>query len=294
MSASLVVALPGNDALAARLAKGLGGELADAEFRRFPDGESYVRLATPMTGRSIVLACTLDRPDEKFLQLAFAAATARELGASRIGLVAPYLSYLRQDKRFRPGEAVTSTVFARMLSSSLDWLVTIDPHLHRFSALDEVYRIPTRTLHAAPLIARWIGDNVSRPLLIGPDAESEQWVAAVAAGCQAPHIVLEKVRHGDRDVEISLPDTRPWRNRTPVMIDDVVSSARTMIEALSQLKKQACKPAVCVGIHGVFAPGAYDALKAASSRIVTTNTIPHETNAIDVTPLLSGAIATIS
>lgn len=294
MSAPLIVSLPSNDALAARLAEGLSGELADAEFRRFPDGESYIRLATPVTGRTVVLGCTLDRADEKFLPLAFAAATARELGATKVGLVAPYLGYMRQDKRFKAGEAVTSALFARMLSSSLDWLVTVDPHLHRLSALDEIYGIRTRTVHAAPLIARWIVNNVSRPLLIGPDAESEQWVAAIAAECRAPHIVLQKVRHGDRDVEISLPDLGHWRNHTPVLIDDIISSARTMIAAISQLRNQVSNPAVSVGVHGVFAPGAYEGLKAISSRIVTTNTIPHETNAIDVTPLLLEAIRTIS
>jgi ribose-phosphate pyrophosphokinase len=294
MSAPLIVALAGNDALAARLAEGLSGELADAEFHRFPDGETYVRLITPMTGRSVVLACTLDRPDEKFLQLAFAAAAAREFGATKVGLVAPYLAYLRQDKRFKEGEAVTSALFARMLSSGLDWLVTVDPHLHRLSALDEIYGITTRTAHAAPLVARWIVNNLSRPLLIGPDVESEQWVAAIAADCRAPHIVLRKVRHGDRDVEISLPDVGHWQNHTPVLIDDIISSARTMIEALSQLRKQACRPAVCIGVHGIFAPGAYEELKAISSLIVTTNTIPHETNAIDVLPLLLEAIRPLS
>ena len=294
MSAPLIVALPGNELLGARLANELGGELADAEFRRFPDGESYVRLATPAAGRSVVLACTLDRPDEKFLPLAFAAANARELGASSIGLVAPYLGYLRQDRRFKPGEAVTSALFAQMLSSNLDWLATIDPHLHRLSALDQIYGIPTRTLHAAPLIARWINDNVAQPLLIGPDVESEQWVAAIAAECHAPQIVLEKVRRGDRDVQISLPDVGSWRDHTAVLIDDIISSARTMIAAISQLRNQVSNPAVCVGVHGVFGPGAYEDLKAVSSRIVTTNTIPHETNAIDVTPLLLEAIRTLS
>jgi ribose-phosphate pyrophosphokinase len=294
VSVLLIVALPGNEALAARLAEGLGGDVADAEFRPFPDGESYVRLATPVKDRSVVLVCTLDRPDEKFLRLAFAAAAARELGASRIGLVTPYLGYLRQDTRFKPGEAVTSALFARMLSSSVDWLVTIDPHLHRLSALDQVYAMPTRTLHAAPLIARWIAENVARPLLIGPDAESEQWVAAIAAECRAPHIVLQKVRRGDRDVEIFLPDLGPWRSHAPVLIDDIISSARTMIETLVQLTNAAANPAICVGVHGVFAPGAYEGLKALSARIVTTNTIPHQTNEIDVTPLLLEGVRSIS
>ena len=291
MSAPLVVALPGNERLATSLAKGLDGEVANAEFRRFPDGESYARLDTPVEGRSVVFVCTLDRPDEKGLSLLFAAATARELGASQVGLVAPYMCYLRQDKRFKPGEAVTSALFARMLSSAFDWLATIDPHLHRVRTLDEIYTTRTQTLHAAPLIARWIARNVSRPLLIGPDTESEQWVAEIARSSGAPYVVLKKVRYGDRKVDITIPDLQRWSDRTPVLVDDIISSAQTMAKTLSHLQRLGTKPAVCIGVHAVFAPGAYETLQTASpAQIVTTNTIAHPTNAIDVSALLANAV----
>jgi ribose-phosphate pyrophosphokinase len=295
MTTPLIVALPGNEGLAVDLARGLGAELAETEFRRFPDGESYVRLDTEVTGRSVLLACTLDQPDEKFLTLMFSAVNARDLGAARVGLVSPYLAYMRQDKRFRPGEAVTSALFAGLLSAGLDWLVTIDPHLHRVSTLDAIYPIETRVLHAAPLVARWIVEHVSQPLLIGPDAESEQWVGTIAAECGAPHIVLEKRRRGDRAVEISVPDMRRFQDRTPVLVDDIISSARTMIEALSHLRTADMKPAICVGVHAVFATKAYGELRAAGGeRIATTNTIRHETNDIDVTPLLVDAVRTLA
>jgi ribose-phosphate pyrophosphokinase len=237
------------------------------------------------------LACTLDRPDEKILALLFAAATARELGAARIGLVAPYLAYLRQDTRFKPGEAVTSTLFAGMLSGAIDWMVTIDPHLHRLSALDALYTIPVRTLHAAPLIARWIANHVVQPLLLGPDVESEQWVGDIARYCGAPYVVLEKVRHGDRAVDISIPDIQRWRERTPVLVDDIISSAQTMTKTLTHLRALGMKPAICIGVHAVFATGAYEALQAAApARIVTCNTITHRTNGIDVTDLIANAV----
>ena len=291
MTAPLIIALPGNESLATALATGLEGEIARVEFRRFPDGESYVRLDTPAQGRSVILACTLDRPDEKVLALLFAAATARELGASRVGLVAPYLSYLRQDKRFKPGEAVTSKLFARTLSGAFDWLVTIDPHLHRIGALDEIYATRTSVLHAAPLIGRWIAANVRMPLLIGPDAESEQWVSEIARGCDAPYVVLHKVRHGDRNVDISIPYIQQWRERTPVLVDDIISSAQTMGKALSHIQQLDAEPAFCIGVHAVFSPGAYETLQAAlPSRIVTTNTIVHRTNEIDVSALLADAV----
>jgi len=125
----LLFSLPGNDAFATMLAAALGGERGELEHRRFPDGESYVRLHTPVAGRAVAFVCSLNAPDEKTLALLFAAGAARELGAARVGLVAPYLAYMRQDKRFQPGEALTSAHYADLLSRAFDWLATVDPHL---------------------------------------------------------------------------------------------------------------------------------------------------------------------
>jgi len=287
----VILALPGNEAMAAAIAKKSGAQLGELEFRRFPDEEAYVRIKTPVEGAHVGLVCTLDRPDGKTLPLLFCAALVRDLGAAQVGLIAPYLAYMRQDRRFKPGEAVTSVEFSRLLSEAVAWIVTVDPHLHRVSKLDQLYDVPSRTLHAAALISHWIRVHVDSALLIGPDAESAQWVGAVAADAGAPHLVLEKIRHGDRDVEVSVPNVAKWRGHTPVLVDDIISTARTMIETTAALRSAKMKAPVCIGVHAVFAPGAYDALREGAARVVTTNTIAHESNTIDVSGMLADAIA---
>jgi ribose-phosphate pyrophosphokinase len=249
---------------------------------------------TTPAGRVVALVCTLDRPNDKLLSLLFAAATARELEASKVGLVSPYLAYMRQDRRFKPGEAVSSRQVAHLLSSSFDWLVTVDPHLHRYGSLSEIYSIPTRVVHVAPLISQWIRMNVQNPLIIGPDSESEQWVAAVAQEADAPHAVLEKIRHGDRDVEIKLGDLDRWKGRTPVLVDDIISSGRTMLESLRLLTAQGWAAPVCLAVHGLFADRADVLLAQAGARVVTSNSVPHATNDIDLTPLLAEAVSQIA
>lgn len=282
--------LPGNESLAQSIADSHGAEAAALEVRRFPDGESYVRYSENLKRRRVILVCTLDRPDEKFLPLIFAAAAARDLGAAEVGLVAPYLAYMRQDRRFRPGEAVTSTYFARTLNHWFDWLVTVDPHLHRRSSLSEIYSILTTELSAAPSISSWIGEAVKNPILIGPDSESEQWVAAVADNIGAPFVVLEKTRRGDREVEVSVPQVKRWQNHTPVLVDDIISTARTMIETAEHLKAAGMASPVCIGVHAIFAGDAYQALQVNAEKIVTCNTIPHVSNAIDLTELLAAGV----
>ena len=129
----LTLAIPGNEDFARRLSQTYGSDVGRIETRRFPDGESYVRLHGETAGQVVDLICTLTHPDPQFLLLVFAADAARELGAREVNLVAPYLAYMRQDKRFHDGESVTSRSFARMVSSTLDKLLTVDPHLHRYA-----------------------------------------------------------------------------------------------------------------------------------------------------------------
>lgn len=291
MTAPLIIAMPGNETTTRTLAQALRADVGELELHTFPDGETYLRFVSDLSGRALVIVCTLDRPNDKILPMLFAAAAARELAAEKVGLVAPYLAYMRQDRRFKPGEAVTSREVGRLLSDAFDWLVTVDPHLHRYGALADIYRIPTRVVHAAPLISQWIKAHVTKPFVIGPDSESEQWVSAVAKEADAPYTVLEKVRRGDRDVEISVKNLRDFDGRTPVLVDDIISSGRTMIEAVRLIMKRGGTPPICVAVHGLFADHCDSLLAQAGARVVTSNSIPHATNGIDVGEFLANSVS---
>jgi ribose-phosphate pyrophosphokinase len=279
---TVLIAVPGSEASAQRLATRLGLDVIVPELRQFPDGELYVRIDRDAVDADAVIVGNLR--GDNFLRVAFIAATARDLGAARIGLVAPYLAYMRQDSRFKRGEGVTAAYFAELVSRTVDWLVTVDPHLHRYPSLDGIYSIPTTIAHAAPAIARWIADEVDHPVLVGPDAESAQWVQAVAAQCSAPYLILEKTRRGDRDVSVTAPDG-PWNGHTPVVIDDIVSTGKTMIEATRQLRAAGSAAPMCVAIHAVFADAeavVHELTGAGAAGIVTCNTIAHASNRICV------------
>lgn len=289
----LLVALPGNEEMARRLAGLVEADICEIETRQFPDGETYLRFPRSPEGRSVALVCTLDRPDPKFLPLVFAASAAKQLGARRVGLIAPYLCYLRQDKSFHPGEAITSATFARALAAEIDWLVTVDPHLHRYNSLDAIYTIPSRVAPAASAIAQWIAVNVAQPLIVGPDSESEQWVATVARLCGAPYRVLAKKRLGDRSVRITVPDLSGFADRTPVLVDDIASSAQTMIEAARQLGLSGVARPVCIAVHALFTSDSFARLRAKAAVVVTCNAVAHESNAIDVAPALAESVAAL-
>lgn len=197
----LILPQPGNEIFARRLADEGGWELGALETRRFPDEETYVRILSEVKDKTVDLVCTLARPDEGFLRLIFAADAARELGARQVNLIAPYLSYMRQDRRFQPGEAVTSRSFAKL---------------------------------------------------------SE------------------------------------WRGRQPVLADDIASSGNTLIEAARQLPLQGFVRPVVAVVHAIFADDSFQRLAPLCDRIVSTDSVPHESNAIALAPLIGSALASVT
>ena len=287
----VVIAMPGNERLADELATYLGLERGAATVRRFPDAESHVRIETSVEGRHAFIVCTLDRPDDKLIPLLLLACAVREAGALSVGLVAPYLAYMRQDRCFQPGETISARHFAAWISRHFDWLATVDPHLHRITDLSQVYSIPSRVVHAAEGMARWVRSQVRQPLLIGPDEENAQWVSDVARHANAPFVVLTKTRQGDRDVEVTVPDVERWRSHTPVLVDDIVSTARTMIATVSHLRRSGLAAPVCVAVHAVFAQRAFEDLHAAGAAdIVSCDTIEHPSNRIALAPAIAASV----
>lgn len=283
--------LPGNENLGKKLLSSLQFEEGKAVFRRFPDGESYVRLLSDVKGKQVVVLCSLHQPDDKLMMLYFFSRQAKYMGARSVTLAAPYLAYMRQDKAFHPGEAVSSNLFAELLSDWVDALVTVAPHLHRHAHLSDIYRIPTKVIHAEPLIVQYLQKKIEKPVLIGPDAESKQWVAKVAEKAGCPFSILKKERLGDRKVSIHLSEASKFRKHTLVLVDDIISTGHTMIETTRHLKEEGFQPPICIGVHAVFAGPAWQEMQQAGiQKIITTNTILHPTNKLDVSEHLADGL----
>lgn len=290
----ILIPFPEMKLLAETLAPAMGAEMRALDWHHFPDGESLMTLPGDLDGADVALLATLRNPDHLALPLRFASATAREIGARRVGLIAPYLGYMRQDRRFEAGQAVSARLFAQFLGESFDWLVTVDPHLHRIARLEEVFPIPAVRAVSAPLLANWIKTNRPDAVLLGPDSESQQWVAEVARLAGRPYEVLRKVRTGDRQVEVSVPDSAVLRDGTPVILDDIASSGRTLVRTIERLVAAGTRAPVCLVIHAVFAGSAHDDILAAgAARIITTDTIPHTSNAIGIASILAEAFGSL-
>lgn len=286
----LFFGMPGNDDLAEELARLMASQAGRIESRRFPDGESYVRIHGTPNDRDTYLVCTLADPDRQILPLLFAARTLRALGARSLTLITPYLAYLRQDAEFQKGEALSSRIFANLISREFDSLITVDPHLHRYRSLDEIYSIPTRIIRTSDLIGTWVREHMGSPVILGPDAESAQWVEAIAASATCPWSTFRKVRHGDRSVQL-LPPAGEFRDRTPVLVDDIISSGATMIGAARILAAEQFPAPYCIAVHALFDASTASELMALTRAVLTTDTIAHPSNHFRIAPLIAEQLA---
>lgn len=267
------------------------------ERHRFPDEELKLRLPVNAQGRlpdTLVIYRSLDRPNHKLIELMLAAEQARQLGARRIALVAPYLAYMRQDIAFRPGEVVSQKVVGRFIAGLFDAVITVDPHLHRITTLQEAIPLTQAiALSGAPMLADLIARHHADadPILIGPDTESAQWVSSAAQSRGLAHGVCTKTRLGDRHVEVTLPGIEV-RGRAVVLIDDVASSGHTLAQAATSLLAAGASSVDAAVTHALFAEGSLALMREAGIRRVwSTDCIAHESNAISMAPILAQALS---
>lgn len=294
MTSALLLYFDDEAVPAQRLAEACGLPAACVERHLFPDDELRLRLPVDAQGKlpsQLIVYRSLDRPNSKLIELMLLSRQARELGATRRLLVAPYLAYMRQDIAFHPGEVVSQKVVGRFLADLFDGVITVDPHLHRIASLDEAIPIKHAiSLSGAPMLAQLIAHHHAHPLLIGPDAESAQWIETAAREQGFDHGVCTKDRHGDHDVDIHLPPIA-FAGRAVVLLDDVASSGRTISTAARLLLSQGAASVDVAVTHALFAGDALEVIKAAGVRHVwSTDCIAHESNAIHMAPMLAEAL----
>ena len=226
-------------------------------------------------------------PERSLLMTVFAAETAKNLGAKKVILAAPYLAYMRQDKRFNPGEAISSRIMAKLLNNSVDKVITIDTHLHRYRSMKEVFTIAASNLTANSIIADFVKKRYNNSVILGPDWESYQWAEAIAKRIGVESTVLEKTRYSSRHVTSKMIKPVDLQGKNVIIVDDIISTGHTIAEAAKKAKAAGAKKIIAIGVHGLLVEGAMHKLhQAGVHEVITTNCIEHKTNKIDVTGLL--------
>lgn len=288
----VIQCLPEAAQQAARLADRLGTALHEIDVHRFPDGELRVTIgpAAPTT----IIFTSLDQPNDKLLAILFAAEALRRGGAMRLVLVAPYLCYMRQDAAFHAGEAISQRVIGKVIAQTIDRVITVDAHLHRTKNLADIFPgIEADNLSAMPAIADYLiaAGFDPKTIIVGPDAESEPWVRDLARRLKADYAIAQKIRHGDRSVEMAFADPAMFAGRPVLLVDDIVSSGGTLLACARTLAVAGARSVDAVVTHALFAPELSSAFREAGlGSIRSTDSVSHPSNAIELDPIFAEAL----
>lgn len=291
----MIITTCGNSiALAKALARKLKSAYSPLTISTFPDGDIYLKYNTNLAKKTVVIVESFQpNSQQSFFRILIAAETAKDLGARKVILIAPYLAFLRQDARFKPGEAISSKIMGKHLSSCLDNIITIDPHLHRYRSLREVFSIGGHAVTANGLITEYIRAHYPDAVLVGPDWESSQWAGRIARKIAADSTIFAKKRYSSRKVKVEMIQPIPLKDRTVVIVDDIISTGCTLVEAAREAYRHGAQEVIAIAVHGIFAENAWQKLrKAGVKKVITTNCIEHSTNEIDVMPLLADELKT--
>lgn len=280
-------------AQAQALAKALQVDYQEVRRHQFPDGESLVQVPVDLP-QHVVLVRSLNQPNDKLIELFFAVSALRKHGVKRITLVAPYLCYMRQDAENHPGEAVSQQVIGKLLADCFDDVITVDPHLHRVQRLDQAIPIHNAVaISAGEAIGQFLKTRYETGMLIGPDGESEQWVSGIARQIGFSYAVANKVRRGDKQVDIHMPE-RDYAGLNVIIIDDMASTGRTIAQAAGKLLQAGVKQVDMVVTHPLFCIDSERFIQQSGvTHIWSTDSITHSSNAIFLADVLAKAVQKI-
>jgi ribose-phosphate pyrophosphokinase len=280
----------GNKPLGREIASITNCDVVDFETRRFPDGERYIRFVDDVPKETAIIVQSFGgAPDDLMVELIFLCKTLQDLGARKLIGVFPYLPYLRQDTRFKPGEAVSAQIMASIIEfASISHILTVDSHLHRISEPNEVFNVPTASLSAMPALASYLKKNyqLKDPIVVAPDVEAAQWAAKVASVLGTDFYTLEKTRLDDSSVRVKSKRVDPV-GRDVILVDDIISTGGTIAQVASQFRRKGVARIYALITHGLLADGAYEKVsKAGIYALIMTNTVPNPYCKVTVAPVI--------
>lgn len=269
--------------LAMRVAQSLHASYETVSAKKFPDGESNVLLRKNPKGRTVILISSMaGDQNEKIIDTILAGGIAKDYGAKKVILFATYFPYLRQDRHFLKYDSFSSKYIPRLFSV-FNRVIVIAPHRHRIKKIKTLSR-NFSYIEVNSLVADYIRKKFGKDLtIVGPDAESYQWSRPIAKMLGHKAIVLKKHRYSPSKIRDEATNAKFGKN--VIVIDDIISTGKTMVGALELAKKRGAKNLVAVGVHGVFDEDSVKEIKK-RAELITTNTIPTKFSKIDVAPAI--------
>jgi len=286
-----IVPGPASTDLGLKISQLLGTKPVLMEYKRFPDGEFYIRFAEEVKGEDVVIVQTTGPPqDSNLLQLLLLTDTAKDLGAKSIIAVVPYVAYGRQEKRYMPGETVSfDTVLKLIRSVDVDYIITVN--FHSPDMLESLGKYFTN-LSAMPSLANYmLRYKLNGAFSLAPDDGAIEFVKVTSKILKGDYGWLEKKRDrvtGGISVELKALNVK---GKDVVIFDDMISSGSTMITAVKILKEQGARRIYAACVHPLLVGDAKEKLmREGILEIIGTDSVPSSVSVVSVAPLVAEAL----
>ncbi len=289
-----------NRSLAEEIAQYLRVPLSDAEVSRFSDGEVFVKVNENVRGADVfVVQPTCPPVNDTLMELLVMIDAFKRASVRRITAVLPYYGYARQDRKSQSRVPITARLVADLLEAAgVDRVLALDLHAGQIQGF---FNIPVDHLFAAPVIIDYLGKkDLKDPVIVSPDAGGVERARAIAKRLHAGLAIIDKRREGP-NVAVVMYLIGDVAGKEAVVIDDMIDTAGTLIQAVEALKREGASRILACGVHPVLSGPAIERIKTSPlEEVIVTNSIPVSSDklaarvtVLSVAPLLGEAIRRI-
>ena len=298
-----IIACNSNKVLAEAITSYIGVKLADAVIRKFSDGEIFVKINENIRGEDIYIIQSTSPPvNDNLMELLITIDAARRASAKRITAVIPYFGYARQDRKDEGRTAISAKLIANLITSAgVNRVVTTDLHAGQIQGF---FDIPLDNLFSVnelikDMKEKTIGKNIA---IVSPDVGGVVRARAFAKRIDASLVIIDKRREraGESEVMHIIGEVK---NKTCILLDDIVDSGGTLCSAAKALKDNGAKEIYSYIVHGVLSGNALEKIEnseikemvltdsiEASKEVINSKNIRH----ISIAPLMGEAIKRIN
>jgi ribose-phosphate pyrophosphokinase len=289
-----------NRALAEEIAASLGTTLGQAEVSRFSDGEIFVQIDENIRGAdAFIVQPTCPPVNDSLMELLIMLDAFKRASAQRITAVLPYYGYARQDRKVQSRMPISAKLVADLITAAgAHRVLALDLHAGQIQGF---FNIPVDHLFAAPVMIDYIAKlNLSDPVVVSPDAGGVERARAIAKRLHAGLAIIDKRRDGP-NVAVFMHLIGDVKGRDAVVIDDMIDTAGTLVQAADALKREGARRILACGVHAVLSGPAMARLEGSPlEELIVTNSIPvgkdkllPKVTVLSVAPLLAEAIRRI-
>tara|TARA_B100000886_G_scaffold249591_1_gene175885 strand:+ start:238 stop:1170 length:933 start_codon:yes stop_codon:yes gene_type:complete len=281
-----------NKNLSKKISKFLKNRLVNSNIKKFADGEIYIEINENIRGNSIFLIQSISSPaNDNLMELLLSIDALKRSSAKNITAVIPYFGYARQDRKVVPRTSISAKLVSNLITKAgADRVVTVDLHSGQIQGF---FDIPVDNLFATPIFARHIKKRLKKNniICVAPDVGGTARARALGKLLNVDLAIVDKRRPAPGKSEV-MNVIGNVKGKICVLVDDIIDSGGTIVNAASELKKRGAKDVHVYVTHGVLSGNAVERIKKSSIKnLVVTDTID---NSVKVKKAKNIEVLTIS